>query len=179
LIIAELAQEVKVLISWKIEIIKQFNTGELIMTKSYKKRKKKKQKPRFNKILIFGGLLVAVILLIFLKDQAGKSSTDLDSAVLENNVSSTLEATDVETVEVPEKRFDRLFLENKPIFAFFHSNNCQRCIDMMNVVEEVFPEYEGEVFLVDINVGVMRWWLRVGAYASLLVTDSYPPFSLS
>ena len=88
------------------------------MTRSYKKRKKKKQKPRFNKILIFGGLLVAVILLIFLKDQACKSSTDLDSAVLENNVSSTLEATDVETVEVPEKRFDRLFLENKPIFTF-------------------------------------------------------------
>lgn len=122
------------------------------MTRSYKKRKNKKQKPRFNKILIFGGLIVAVILLIFLKDQAGKSSTDLDSAVLENNVSSAIAATDVEIVEVPEERFDRLFLENKPIFAFFHSNNCQRCIDMIYVVEEVFPEYEGEISLIDINV---------------------------
>jgi hypothetical protein len=27
-------------------------------------------------------------------------------------------------------------------------------------------------------VGVGRWWLRVGAYAFLLVTDRYPPFSL-
>lgn len=122
------------------------------MTRSYKKRKKKKQKPRFNKILIIGGLIVAVILLIFLKDQVGKSSTDLDSAVSENNVSSAIAATDVETVEVPEERFDRLFLENKPIFAFFHSNNCQLCIEMIAVVEEVFPEYEGKVFLVDINV---------------------------
>ena len=27
--------------------------------------------------------------------------------------------------------------------------------------------------------GVMRWWLRVEAYAILLITDEYPPFQLS
>jgi len=30
----------------------------------------------------------------------------------------------------------------------------------------------------DFIVGVIRWWLRVEAYAFLLVTDRYPPFSL-
>ncbi len=30
----------------------------------------------------------------------------------------------------------------------------------------------------DFIVGVMRWALRVGAYALLLITDRYPPFSL-
>jgi hypothetical protein len=30
----------------------------------------------------------------------------------------------------------------------------------------------------DFIVGIGRWWLRVDAYAFLLVTDRYPPFSL-
>ena len=33
--------------------------------------------------------------------------------------------------------------------------------------------------LFDFVVGVGRWWVRVQAYAFLLVTDRYPPFSLS
>ena len=33
--------------------------------------------------------------------------------------------------------------------------------------------------LFDFVVGVGRWWLRVQAYAILLVTDRYPPFSVN
>jgi hypothetical protein len=33
--------------------------------------------------------------------------------------------------------------------------------------------------LFDYVVGVLRWWVRVAAYAVLLTTDRYPPFRLS
>ena len=33
--------------------------------------------------------------------------------------------------------------------------------------------------LFDFVVGGARWWLRVQAYATLLVTERYPPFSLN
>jgi hypothetical protein len=33
--------------------------------------------------------------------------------------------------------------------------------------------------LFDYVVGVLRWGLRVGAYAVLLTTDTYPPFRLA
>ena len=52
----------------------------------------------------------------------------------------------------PEAQLGRLLAAGKPTLAFFHSNNCQQCIKMMEVVAQVYPEFEGSVALVDVNV---------------------------
>ena len=56
------------------------------------------------------------------------------------------------SAQTPESQLD-WYLENKqPVFLFFHSTTCQTCIDMMGIVAQVYPEFEGQVGLVDVNV---------------------------
>ena len=52
----------------------------------------------------------------------------------------------------PEAQVDWLLAEEQPIFAFFHSNTCQKCIDMTRIVEQVHPDFKDRVYLVDVNV---------------------------
>jgi len=52
----------------------------------------------------------------------------------------------------PEAQLGQLLAAGKPTLAFFHSNNCKQCIKMMEVVAQVYPEFEGSVALVDVNV---------------------------
>lgn len=51
-----------------------------------------------------------------------------------------------------ETQFDQYLKEGKPIFAFFHSTDCQSCVDMMAIVDQVYPEFEDTIALVDVNV---------------------------
>ena len=54
--------------------------------------------------------------------------------------------------ESPEAHLDRLLKEGQPIFAFFHSNSCYQCVEMDKIVQEVYPDFAGQVALVDVNV---------------------------
>jgi len=36
--------------------------------------------------------------------------------------------------------------------VFFHSNNCMQCIRMIEIVEQVYPDFSESVPLVDVNV---------------------------
>lgn len=54
--------------------------------------------------------------------------------------------------ESPEAQVDQYMEEGKPVFVFFHSTNCQSCIVMMGIVDQVYPEFKEHVALVDVDV---------------------------
>ncbi len=54
--------------------------------------------------------------------------------------------------ESPEEHLDRLLEEGQPIFAFFHSDTCYQCVEMDKIVQQVYPDFAGQVALVDVNV---------------------------
>lgn len=56
------------------------------------------------------------------------------------------------TNQTAEALLDQYLAEGKPTFVFFHSNNCQSCIDMIAIVDHVYPEFEDTIALVDVNV---------------------------
>ncbi|MFN7037097.1 MAG: thioredoxin family protein [Bellilinea sp.] len=54
--------------------------------------------------------------------------------------------------EPAEVQFERNLQQQKPMLAFFHSTDCHSCIEMMELVDEVYPQFQQEVALVDVNV---------------------------
>ena len=52
----------------------------------------------------------------------------------------------------PEEQLDRLLAEGQPVLAFFHSTTCKPCIQMDEIVKEVYPGYQETVGMVDVNV---------------------------
>jgi thiol:disulfide interchange protein len=93
------------------------------------KPKKNKQLP---KILILSGIFIIALAISIIKNQSSNNLVPLN--------------------ESPEGQFERYLQEEKLIFIFFHSNTCESCIMMMTTVDQVYPAYENEVALVDINV---------------------------
>ena len=56
------------------------------------------------------------------------------------------------TAQAPESQLDWYLENEQPVFVFFHSTTCKTCTDMMAVVAQVYPEFKGQVGLVDVDV---------------------------
>jgi thioredoxin-like negative regulator of GroEL len=129
-------------------------------------RKRKQAKFTVQPILLIGVVLAVAVIFIL---KAQRSSTEetaqplptameaanavvgMASPTVPATVRPTQSAVDLVSLS-HEAQVDRLLAEKQPIFAFFHSNTCQQCVDMTRIVDQVYPEFEGRVYLVDVNV---------------------------
>jgi thiol:disulfide interchange protein len=96
--------------------------------------KKKRRKPSLlPQFLTIGGVFLLALVLLALKDRSPAQAP-------------------ASTGTLPQAQLEGALRAGKPALAFFHSNNCEQCIIMVETVEQVFPEFTNTVALVDINV---------------------------
>jgi thiol-disulfide isomerase/thioredoxin len=96
--------------------------------------KKKRRKPsRWPQILIISGIFLLALVILALKNQSQPEAPASTSAL-------------------PEAQLERALSAGKPVLAFFHSNNCEQCIIMIETVDQVFPEFAASIDLIDVNV---------------------------
>ena len=129
---------------------------------------------RWPQLAILGGVILLVVAVLLLKDRpagppAVAEGAPQTTAALPGAVGQTRATAEPGSVagqaaatapapgaqgsdELPEAQLERLVIAGKPALAFFHSNNCVQCIKMMEVVAQVYPEFEDSVALVDVNV---------------------------
>ena len=94
----------------------------------------KKNASHLPQVVALGGLGLLVLAVILLK-------------------SHPAEETQAETADVlPQEQLAQVLQDGQPALAFFHSNTCQQCIEMIGIVDEVYPDFSGSVALVDVNV---------------------------
>ena len=97
------------------------------------KNKKKNVREHLPQLLILIGVVLVVTMIFILKKQ--------DSPVIT-----------AQTNETAEEQLSRYVEAGIPVFAFFHSNNCQSCLLMMDTVDQVYPSYKDQIALVDVDV---------------------------
>jgi thiol:disulfide interchange protein len=130
---------------------------------------------RWPQLAILGGVALLVAAILILKNRPADPSAVAESepqptATLPEAVGQTEATAELAQVhsqaaatdpappgaalpdELPEAQLERLLTAGQPTLAFFHSNNCVQCIRMMEVVEQVYPEFDDSVALVDVNV---------------------------
>jgi thiol:disulfide interchange protein len=126
------------------------------------------QRSSWPQLAILGGVALLIAAVLVVKNQAAEPPAVAESgpqatATLPEAVGQTEATAQLEPVgsratvgalpgELPEAQLDRLLAGGQSTLAFFHSDNCVQCIKMMEVVEQVYPEFGGSVALVDVNV---------------------------
>ncbi|MBN1284324.1 MAG: sulfite exporter TauE/SafE family protein [Anaerolineae bacterium] len=94
--------------------------------------------PNKTRVAVLIGVLLLVGGVLLYKAHAASSDASLSPIA--------------ETGMLPEAQFDQFLTDRKPFLAFFHSNTCDSCIRMTEIVNEVYPDFAGSVGLVEVDV---------------------------
>ena len=81
-------------------------------------------------LLILIGLFLIVVVILILKPAADPPTTSA----------------------LPEEQRANALAAGKPTFIFLHSLDCIPCKEMMEIVAQVYPEYDNKVVIVDVDV---------------------------
>ena len=92
---------------------------------------------RWSQIAVLAGVAVLVVVLVTAKGQPPGTSPSPGV---------------IAVTEAPEVALDRALAASQPTLAFFHSMTCDSCIEMTAIVAAVYPEFQGKVTLVDVDV---------------------------
>lgn len=141
---------------------------------------------------IIGGVLLLVVLVLILKYRAAsppvatgsgsQAIATLPEAVEQTQTTAVLPQAEGQAsatslpAELPDAQLERLLAAGQPTLAFFHSTDCVQCIKMMQVVEQVYPEFSDQVALVDVHVYDQRnasllQWARIRAIPTQVFFD--------
>ena len=93
-------------------------------------------------ILALAGLGIVIAGILLLEGQQEPAATAISAPA----------AASLVFVGPPAEQFQQSLAASHPTLVFMHSNNCIPCQAMMEVVDEVFPEFASQVVLVDVDV---------------------------
>jgi|GEM_PF-1699891 len=111
---------------------------------------RQERRKRWVQVAVVAGLVVVVGIVLAIKFGTAPAAVPLTEAVPPSVTGAP--AGPAAPVGTAEEQLDRLLAAGQPVLAFFHSNNCKQCIRMIEIVGQVYPEFEGSVALVDVNV---------------------------
>ncbi len=109
-----------------------------------KKQRSESHKPPWPQVAVVAGLVILIGGVLIAK-QTQSAALPTVTAPSPTRVASLPPG-------LPEQQLDQLLAEKRPTLAFFHSNSCQQCIQMTEIVKQVYPEFASSVALVDVNV---------------------------
>lgn len=120
--------------------------------RKHRKESRKDLKKKGVQIVSSVGVLALIAIVLILKARKPDANPADTTAGVMLPTAEAAALAQSSPVLLPEAQLDQLLAEGKPVFAFFHSNNCVQCIRMIEIVEQVYPDFSDAVPLVDVNV---------------------------